>query len=437
MRQLTLSLLIVVVTSVIGLGWLISEIYYRIESSDDKPSNELNLYQQLGAELAYALGRIEDKEAFVEHWGKASLNPSSTHQNRLHISLQDITQFPVPDELLPQFNLGTPLTLESDGDVSIHYRLDNTEQVLTLLLPASALASKPSTLNLILTLTFYFGVIIIILIWLYPLIRSLVVLQKAAIAFGQGDLSSRVKKGRISYIIEIENEFNRMADRIQTLIDDNKLLSRAVSHDLKTPLARLRFGIDTLEETENSQAREKYTRRINKDLLEMESLVETLLQYARLDEANVQFKPQDINLSSFALQVLEASYEPNISIDFDCPTQTTNIRADKRYLAMQLNNIMSNALHYATSKVLVRVYQEGSGIVIAIEDDGAGIPEKDRDDIIKPFVRGSNTDGQKGHGMGLAIVARIAQWTKATLAIDTAKELGGASVRLHFNHTEE
>ena len=92
------------------------------------------------------------------------------------------------------------------------------------------------------------------------MVRRLLILSNVAKAFGEGDLNQRVKKGSVSYISDLENEFNHMANRIQTLVEDNKLLGNAVSHDLRTPLARLRFGIDALAETSDESVREKLSR---------------------------------------------------------------------------------------------------------------------------------------------------------------------------------
>lgn len=423
MRYLTLSLILVVVAAVIGLGWLISEIYYRADTDGLELNGELVGYQSMGRALARTLDENKESAVFLQRWQA---------QSDLSVTLQERANFPIPVALTKSFESGEPLILESDGDVSLHFYMENSGQVMSLILPDAVNPDQRSTSNLVLTLLFYIGIATIVLVWLYPLIRRLVLLRNTARSFGKGDLSARVGWSRISYIADIEREFNRMADRIQTLIGDNKLLSQAVSHDLKTPLARLRFGIDTLAETEDQLAREKYTQRINKDLCEMESLVETLLQYARLDESSIQLHREKIDLNLFVAQLFADIDDHGINILQSYTDANTLIDTDRNYLAIQLNNVMNNALRHANSMIKVSVTAPSGMVSVSIEDDGEGIPIDERNDVIKPFWRGSNSATTKGHGMGLAIVARIAQWLGARLVIADSNELGGAAIFLQF-----
>jgi len=114
---------------------------------------------------------------------------------------------------------------------------------------------------LILTLLFYGAVVSLILLWLYPLVRRIQRLTVSAKYFGEGEFSERISTKPSSQLYGIESEFNRMAQRIQDLLADNKLLSTAVSHDLRTPLARLRFGVDALSEQLNSESQQDYINR--------------------------------------------------------------------------------------------------------------------------------------------------------------------------------
>jgi signal transduction histidine kinase len=423
MRNLTLSLILVVVTAVIGLGWLITEIRYRNSIGDAGLSDELVAYQQFGKELALVLDDTADKESFIARWQA---------QTVFAIRLQDRANLPVPEELRTDFASSGLLILESDNNISMHFLLPKSNQVLSLVVPDDSASSARSANSLILTLAFYACVIAILLLWLYPLLRRLMGLSSMAQDFGRGNLSSRIAPSSFSYIGGIELEVNRMADRIQTLINDNKLLSRAVSHNLKTPLARLRFGIDTLEETIDPELRKKYNDRINKDLLEMESLVETLLQYAKLNESRVQLHIQKIELNEFVRQLFANITHPTVKILYYLADPDTTIEVDPNYLAMQLNNVVDNALKHAHGIVGVTVTTKPGEVTLIIEDDGEGIPVLDRNEVIKPFWRGKQGLEAKGHGMGLAIVARIAEWFGADLIIDKSEVLGGAAIWLRF-----
>lgn len=421
MRGLILSLIAVVVVAVISLGWLISEVYYRVASNGLQANTEFAGYQHMGSVLARALDASSDSAALLDQWRADS---------DLKLSLQARDSFPIPDQLAKTFENGEPLVLQSEGEVSLHFFLQNSGQVMSLVLPAS---EQRAVADLLLTLLFYAGVVAIVLIWLYPLIRRLIRLRNTARALGQGDLDARVAISRTSYIAEIEREFNRMAERIQTLISDNKLLSQAVSHDLKTPLARLRFGIDTLAETTDKAAGDKYIGRLNKDLLEMESLVETLLQYARLDESNVQLQMEQLDLKSFVAALFADLAASAVKLDYRLTEARTIISADTKYLSILLNNVMSNALKHAAGQVRLNITTTEGTVSICIEDDGAGIPAAERDHVTKPFWRGASSAGTSGHGMGLAIVARIAAWMGTRLEVNESRELGGAAILLHFD----
>jgi len=376
--------------------------------------------------IGLALDDHPNPEEFVTHWES---------KNQVTISLQGADDFPVPENLSLGFKSGTPLLLESDGEMSLHVYMGKSDQVMTMLLPVQQGSEQKSMLNLVLTLLFYFVVIVVLLAWLYPLIKRLITLQKTAGAFGRGDLSSRITPTKMSYIFEIEKEFNRMASQIQKLVDDNKLLSRAVSHNLKTPITRIRMGVDVLEEAKEPAAINKYIKRINTDLDEMQSLVETLLQYSSLDEFNLKLKNEQIDLRHFIPELFENYLDGPISVSMHFSEDNLVVTTDPRYLAMQLTNIMSNALQYAKSAVEVKIGlsdSKKSTVSILIEDDGIGIVDDQRAQVVKPFWRGENNPVAKGHGMGLAIVSRIAQWLKAELVIRDSASLGGASVGLYF-----
>ncbi|MCJ8272537.1 MAG: ATP-binding protein, partial [Psychrosphaera sp.] len=238
------------------------------------------------------------------------------------------------------------------------------------------------------------------------------------------------------YIADIEAEFNRMAQRIETLVSDNKLLGNAVSHDLRTPLARLRFGIEALQETQNPKTRQKYQNHISRDIDEMENLVNVLLSYARLDQAMIEVDRQPINLNSLVNDCVSCVDANDKTISWKGADDTalkTMVLGDGNYLTMLVNNLLGNARQYAATAISVSVIKTLSGVILTIADDGPGIAQDKRDELLKPFTRGDNIAKKQGFGMGLAIVSRIALWHKAQLIISQSQDLGGAEFTLTFN----
>jgi signal transduction histidine kinase len=425
------SLVLVVLATIAGLGWSISE-FAALQNQDTATANvnsRIAALKLVGSTLAISFDSETGlSDSFIRNWNK---------HNTEQLSLVSSAEFGLPRSLQLQFDTGAPLLLESNEGISLHYRLPNTGKILNI---STNLLTPPEvmfTLNELYTIIFYVGVVMILLLWISPLIRQLVNLSKVTEAFGMGELGQRIKVSKTSYISSIEIQFNRMADCIQELLDDNKLLSSAVSHDLKTPIARLRFGIEALEETQNEQLRVKYFQRINRDLDTMEDLVVTLLSYAHLEQANIQPDLQPIELNSWLRDIVKHCVHPERQIDFIGFTKPVVINTDPKYLSMQVNNLLSNAVRFSRSRIFLMVIVDEAGLWVHVEDDGKGIDDEEAMQVIKPFVRGQHSRGNAGHGMGLAIVNRIGQWMGSPLCIGHSTILGGARVSLHFKSFTE
>ncbi len=426
MRKLTLSLLFVVLIAIIGLGWGLDRIFENV--ANQKYKDELTVYKDFGVLLASILDTIEDPH--IPSAEKTDMWPGAA-------SLQSADDFLLPPELNRQLDLGEPLVLESDDGISLHFLLQNSNKILTLLPGEHEQQLQKNRLSLLFTIMFYSGILLLILLWLYPLVSRLLKLRDSARQFGNGNLEERIKPGKLSYIRDIESEFNRMADKIQSLISDNKLLSNAVSHDLRTPLARLRFGIDTLAEFDDPAKRMQYQGKISKDLDEMESLVTTLLSYARLDQSMQVLQRMPVDLGEVVEGILDTVSNPAKKLHWRNSSNTCIILGDKRHLIMLVNNLLQNANKYALTTIKVTlVSTQNSKCCLRVEDDGPGIPIESCEDVLKPFVRGkddiNSVKSDKGYGMGLAIVARISQWHKARVSIDRSEDLGGARLSVEF-----
>lgn len=421
MRRLSISLLIVVLLSTIGLGWAFDRLFYGLVKTE---TDGLQLYRQVGNDLVTSVESHSQLTNIIDAW------PES---NPIKLRLIGAAELALPAELERQIGSGEPLMLESESDVLLLFGLPDSEQLLSLSPPK---IESETPLAVILTMLFYGGIISLVLLWIYPLARRLLALGRSAKAFGEGQFDRRVATHQRSFLYEIESEFNAMAQRIQSLIADNKMLASAVSHDLRTPLARLRFGIDLLEEAKDEQVRAEYQLRLSNDLAAMENLVEVLLEYARLDKQLSDMPKSPINLSNIVNDSVESlSVMSDKTIEWHQATEQFITNAHARYIAMMINNLLQNAVNYGKSQISVSLHKKRSSIVLCIEDDGPGIAPEMRDEMLKPFVRGkqkeTNASG-KGYGMGLAIVSRIAQWHDAQFVIGQSKNLGGAQFEIVF-----
>lgn len=429
MRLLVASLILVTFVTLIGFGWALDVLFIRATTAD--PPSEVTDWSGVGGKLAVTLDKLESSEEFVANW------PTDTP-----LQLIAADEFPLPVEMRDSFLSGEPLTLESENGISVHYYLPKRKEVLVLGPTPARL--EDSHLPMLFTSIFYAGVLVLLLFWIYPLIKRLLSLEQSARQLGQGDLSTRVSQKGVSYIGQIEREFNRMANRIQTLVADNRLLSSAVSHELRTPIARLRFGIDTLSDTEEPATREKYINRISADIELMEKLVNSLLNYARLDNQLNDAKRSSIDLRALLSECIAQFDDEIIVLQFvgdradekartgdDHTPESCSVDGNADYLAMLFNNLIANAMKYASSRVQVSLYQSVDNIHLRVADDGPGIEADKYKEVMKPFQRVAS-GSQSGYGLGLAIVSRIAEAHDASLELGRDQRLGGAVFTVVF-----
>ena len=432
MRVLTLSLLIMVLVATLGLGWLFDNFFqqYQQQNHQNQPLNratdEVSVLEDVGQSIATALNGLTNKQQFINQWST---------QNDRHLNLLELTDFPLPQPLMNELISGKPLVLETADSFAIHYFLGSSQQVLMLTSPRVNEQSQYSLLAVILTSTFYVVMIALMLLWLYPLLKRLVNLRSVAKAFGEGKLEQRIDVGSVSYIRDVEIEFNHMAQRIEGLVSDVKLLSNAVSHDLRTPLARIRFGIDTLQEEDDLELRKCFQDKISDNVDEMSRLVETLLNYARLDQAMINVDKSRINFSALLTRSITHKQDDTTALSLNMPTDPLYMVGDSNYLMILIANLLQNAHQYCQQAIQVNLFEEGDFIVLTIEDDGSGILPDFRNKIIQPFIRGDNITQDlqspkkkkvKGYGMGLAIVKRIVDWHHGQLDISDSVILSGA-----------
>jgi two-component system OmpR family sensor kinase len=426
MRLLTLSLIAVVLAATIGLGRVLDSLFYYVVPSHSSLNNDSVLVlEQLGQELADTLNTLEHPKEFIASWSK---------QGRYDLSLMLLSDIQLPEALIQQVTSGVPLLLTSDDEFSLYFYLDNQQSLLILKPTFPNNQHETGELKLMLTLLFYCALVLLIWMWAYPLVSRLINLRHSAQLFGKGQLEQRIKVGSVSYVKDLEHEFNHMAQRIQNLVSDVKLLSSAVSHDLRTPLARMRFGIDTIAEEQNPQRQALYLERLSNDVDEMTCLVEILLDYARLEQAMILIDKQKVELNALVKGCVAAKNNVQPRIVLQQSNKPSWAIGDARYLQILLNNLLGNALQYGHNQVAVQIQHNATHISLIIADDGEGFTD-DEQDLRKPFVRGKDAaDKAKGYGMGLAIVERIVEWHEGELIIARSTQLKGAEITIKLPH---
>lgn len=271
--------------------------------------------------------------------------------------------------------------------------------------------------------------------WFWFLWRDVKKLNAATAKLGNGELSARAVIKKRSALKETAERFNRMAADIEQLIRGNRELTNAVSHDLKTPLSRMRFALEMLEHQNQNVESRRLTQSIEGDVSELEALVEELLANARYDrQLELQRKPVN-NLGAWVESIVKHRHlqhsELKLEFDFSDIKIDKPILIDQKAMARALGNVIGNALIYADHVIHCSIKVNKKACEIAVSDDGPGINEANRERVLKPFTRLEQSRGPPGHGLGLAISNRILQQHEGTLMIKDSS-LGGAMVVLRW-----
>ena len=262
-----------------------------------------------------------------------------------------------------------------------------------------------------------------VIIWMRPHWQDMLKLESAAQRFGEGHLTERIHFDSGSSFDRLGIAFNQMADNINALIASKKQLIDGIAHELRTPLVRLRYR---LEMSENLTAAESQA--LNRDIGQLEALIEELLTYARLD------RPQtELHLSTPDLPVwLQTHINDVQSVNpqrklLTAITPGAYGALDMRLMERVLDNLMNNAMRYSETTLRIGLDLQGSQAILCVEDDGPGIEPAEREKVFEPFVRldPSRDRATGGCGLGLAIVRSIAQAMGGSVRCE-ASELGGA-----------
>lgn len=287
-------------------------------------------------------------------------------------------------------------------------------------------------LNLIISITLISMFLISLGVYalIFPLERKLQLIQSGITKVREGKLNTKVKVVGEDEIAHLAATFNSMTEHIRRLIESQRELTRAVSHELRTPVARIRFAVDMLADTDDYDDRMSQRDYIDQDIESLNGLIDEILTYAKLEEGSPKMDWEDVDLQELVSQIVRetnALGKP-VTVEVGNMQKGAFAQADRRYLHRVLQNLAGNATRYAESTIIISAGLEKNEAFISVEDDGQGIPEKDREKVFIPFARldDSRTRASGGYGLGLSIVSRIAFWFNGRMSVDESPTLGGA-----------
>jgi signal transduction histidine kinase len=421
MLKLSLSLMLSAICALFLLGGLLDQLAGPAEPT---ATSDQHLMPLLVQQLARAANQQSATQ--LDDWVR-----QQAQAWQLSIRLESAANLALPAQLQQQLHQAAGLQLAAADHQYLLKALDAHPQwLLRLQWPA-----QPDThpADLWLTLSLYGGICLIMLCWLLPLTRRLWLLNQTTAQFGQGDVTARLAPSAWSYIPALEQSFNQMAEQITQLLADNQLLASSLSHDLRTPLACFRFGLDAALECEDPKQKDDYLRRLEQDLDRMEAMVNAFLEYASMSRQQQQLSFSKVELRSCCRQVAEQC-QPLLErqqLKLQLSLTGTDIwleQANLHYLQRALLNVLHNAIRFASHTLQLQLELHHGEAWILISDDGPGIAPEDAGRIFQPFVRldqTSDTAATSQFGLGLAIVQRIVSWHQGQVSVKRA-EIAGA-----------
>lgn len=244
----------------------------------------------------------------------------------------------------------------------------------------------------------------------YPVVRRLTQrlesLQRGVERLGAGDLHARVDESGRDEAAFLAQRFNRAADQVQALVQSQKTLLANASHELRSPLARIRLGLELMETAPSAALKAELSRNI----AELDALIDEILLASRL-ESQATGAPHAVRESVDVLALAaEEGARLNVALSWNGATQDANLVGDSRLLRRLIRNLLENALRHGGQEVSLAVSADASHIQIDVSDRGPGVPESEREQIFEPFYRSSRaSEHHGGVGLGLSLVRSIAR----------------------------
>jgi len=370
------------------------------------------------------LMRSELREIPPRDWNKTIDNLELNLSFKLHI--EPMSKYQLDPTTLRRLRAGEIVAL--DDEYTFLQHIPRSHYVLAVgPIPYLFFLHEMRILDIVLLAFIGISLALPVFIWMRPHWKDMLRLESAAQRFGQGHLDERIHFDSASSLVRLGVAFNQMADNINTLVASKKQLIDGIAHELRTPLVRLRYRLEMSDNLTDVEAAA-----LNRDIGQLEALIEELLTYARLDRPKVDLNLQSLDLAEWLAERIDdiRSVHPEVEIALEMPQRQNHGVADARLMERVLDNLVNNALRYADQQLRVGLWFDSNTACLQVEDDGPGIPPDERERVFEPFVRldPSRDRATGGCGLGLAIVHSVAQAFGGYVVIDTSP-LGGASVR--------
>lgn len=264
--------------------------------------------------------------------------------------------------------------------------------------------------------------------WLFVKIqnRPLVALENAALQVGQGIIPPPLREYGASEVRSVTSAFNQMAAGVKQLADDRTLLMAGISHDLRTPLTRIRLATEMMDVQNNYLAES-----INNDVEECDAIIEQFIDYLRTGQ---EMPTEIIDINQLLAEVL--ALEKGIrEIEVNLTPHPLFVRAHPLSIKRAVENLIVNASRYGNGWIKISSGKTDLQVWFQVEDNGPGIELDQIPLLFQPFVRGETARSSVGTGLGLAILQRIVDSHDGQIEV-LKGERGGLLVRISFAEVE-
>ena len=257
-----------------------------------------------------------------------------------------------------------------------------------------------------------FLLIIIALIFLKNQTRPIINLAKASAKFGRGESVDEFRPSGALEIRQAGYEFDKMRKRIMKHLNQRSEMLSGISHDLRTPLTRMKLQLALIKDKEISK-------KLSNDVSEMEKMLNEYLQFASSRSLE---KNENFNLTNLIIDIIKKYENKNISSEIN-----KNIFMDgrKNLIIRCINNLIDNSVKYA-NKVHIQLSKSSNHNIIVIDDDGPGIDKKEYENVFKPFykINKSRGDAKSSVGLGLSIASDIIRSHGGNIMLDASPSKG-------------
>lgn len=244
--------------------------------------------------------------------------------------------------------------------------------------------------------------------------RPVAALRDATRQMASGEFSTRIGarwSGARDELGQLSRDFNAMAERIETLVAHERGVLQDISHELRSPLARLHLILDLAQHTDDREAAARHFARAEQEIVRLDRMTSEILALSRLEAGLPGMEREPVELGTLAAERMQAArIEAEAKgIGLRCAAAEALVAGSAILLERALDNLIANALKFSPrgGEVALELETQPGWAELSLRDHGPGVPAEELGQLFRPFFRGSNAAQAQGHGLGLAIVQRI------------------------------